>query len=388
MRGTGVWFGGMAAASRVGSTALAAPPAGPQDGQWTMSAGDYASTRFSPLDQLTTANVSQLRPEFTFSLGVDRGEEAAPLVVGSTMNLVTAYPNYVYALDLSKPGAPQKWKFEPKPEAASQGVACCDVVNRGAAYADGKVFFNTLDNHTIALDAATGKMLWNTKLGDINKGETMTMAPLVVKGKVLVGDSGGEFGVLGWLQALDAKTGKVAWKAYHPGPDADVLIGPDFKPAYPMDRGKDLGVSTWPPYTWKMGGGTAWGWISYDPALNLIYYGTSNPGPWNADDRPGDNKWSSGVFARDPDTGAAKWFYQLNPHDLHDYDAVNETILIDVPVNGVMKKVAARIERNGYVYLLDRATGQVLSADPYGYVNASNGVGLKTGQLRVDLEEA
>jgi PQQ-dependent dehydrogenase (methanol/ethanol family) len=279
------------------------------DGDWTMPARDYASTRFSPLNQVTTANVANLKVEFTFSTGVNRGQEAAPIVVGDTMYIVTPYPNIVYALDLTKPGAPQKWKFEPKPEAAAQGVACCDVVNRGVVYSDGRIFFNTLDGNTFGLEAATGKLLWKTKLGEINKGESITMAPLVVKGKVLVGNSGGEFGVRGWIAALDAGSGKLAWKAYNTGPDSEVLIGTDFKPFYPSDRGKDLGVTSWPPGAWKIGGGTVWGWISYDPQLDLIYYGTANPGPWNAEQRPGDNKWTAGMFARDPDTGQARWFY-------------------------------------------------------------------------------
>ena len=191
------------------------------------------------------------------------------------------------------------------------------------------------------------------------------MAPLVVKGKVLVGNSGGEFGVRGWLTALDAGTGKLAWRAYTTGPDSDVLIGPRFKPFYPQDRGTDLGVSTWPGDAWKIGGGSVWGWISYDPELDLVYYGTANPGPWNPDLRPGDNKWTAGIFARDPDTGEAVWAYQWSPHDLYDYDGVNEQLLLDLPINGRTRKVLVRPERNGYIYVLDRATGEVLSADPY-----------------------
>jgi lanthanide-dependent methanol dehydrogenase len=351
------------------------------DGQWTMPAKNYASTRFTELNQINSANIGALKAEFSFSLGVNRGQEAAPVVVGSTMYVVSAYPNYVFALDLTKPGAPLKWKFSPKPIAAAQGVACCDVVNRGAAYSQGKIVFNTLDNHTIALDAATGKQLWNTKMGEISRGETMTMAPLVVKGKVLVGNSGGEFGVRGWLAALDLGSGKLAWKAYSTGPDKDVLIGADFKPFYAMDRGKDLGVRSWPPEAWKIGGGTVWGWISYDPELDLIYYGTANPGPWNPDQRPGDNKWTAGIFARDPDTGAARWFYQTTPHDMHDYDGINELILLDMPVQGRMRKVLVRPERNGYMYVIDRATGQVLSADAYSWINSAKGVDLRTGRL-------
>ena len=376
--------------------ALAAPAPAPQhpvppaaaaprdDGQWTMPAKNYASTRFSELNQINAANVGRLKVEFTMSLGVDRGQEAAPIVVGDTMYVVTAYPNLLYALDLTKPGAPAKWVFQPKPEAASQGVACCDVVNRGAVFAAGKVIINTLDGATIAVDAKTGKQVWRTKLGDINKGETITMAPLVVKNKVLVGDAGGEFGVRGWIAALDLGSGKLAWKAFHTGPDKDVLIGPDFKPFYPQDRGKDLGIKTWPPEAWKTGGGTVWGWISYDPDLNLIYYGTGNPGPWNAQQRPGDNKWTSGIFARDPDTGAAKWYYQTSPHDVHDYDSINEQILVDMPFGGRMRKVLLRPERNGYLYVIDRQSGEVLSADPFSYVNSSTKVDLKTGRLQVN----
>lgn len=224
-----------------------------EDGQWSMPAKDYASTRYSGLDQINTENVKNLKLAWTFSTGVLRGHEAAPIVVNNTMYIVTPYPNTLYALDLRQPGGPIKWVYKPNPAAASQGVACCDVVNRGAVYYNGKIFFNTLDMHTIAIDAETGKQVWNVTLGDINKGESMTMAPLVLKGKVLVGNSGGELGVRGWLTALDANTGKIAWRAYTTGPDKEVLIGPNFKPFYSQDRGQDLGVKTWPPDLWKIG---------------------------------------------------------------------------------------------------------------------------------------
>src|SRR5438045_266410 len=209
----------------------------------------------------------------------------------------------------------------------------------------------------------------------------MTMAPLVAKGRVLVGVSGGEFGIRGWLKALDAKSGKLAWTAYTAGPDKDVLIGPRFKPFYAQDRGQDLGVKSWPPDAWKIGGGGVWGWISYDPDLNLIYYGTANPGPWDADARPGDNKFTAGIFARDADTGEAIWYYQFSPHDLYDYDAVNENILLDLPINGQTRKVLVRPERTGYVYVLDRTTGEVLSANPFVHITSTKGVDLKTGEL-------
>lgn len=368
------------AASMTVSSATAQPRQ-VDDGQWTMPARNYASTRFSGLNQIDRSNVGRMKLAFTFSTGIVRGHEAAPLVVGSTMYIVTPFPNYLYALDLTRPGAPVKWRYDPKPAAAAQGVACCDVVNRGAAYANGRIFLNTLDNYTVAVDANTGAEIWRTKLGDINKGETMTMAPLVADGKVIVGNSGGEMGVRGWLAALDAGSGKVAWRAWSTGPDKDVLIGPGFKPWYAMDRGTDLGVKSWPPEAWKIGGGNPWGWISYDPELKLIYYGTGNPGPWNPDQRPGDNKWTAGIFARDVSTGQARWFYQFSPHDLYDHDAVNEQILIDMRIDGRMRKVLLRPERNGYFYVMDRVTGQVIAADPYGDVNGSLGVDLKTGRL-------
>jgi PQQ-dependent dehydrogenase (methanol/ethanol family) len=366
----------------MGAAASAQPTI--DDSQWTMPAKDYASTRYSTLSQINAANAVQLKPVLKFSTGVTRGHEAAPLVVGATMFVVTPYPNYVYALDVAKPGAPVKWRYEPHPAPASQGVACCDVVNRGVAYADGRVFLNTLDAQTIAIDAQTGSELWRTQLGDIKKGETITMAPLVVKGKVLVGNSGSELGVRGWLTALDATSGKIAWRAYSTGPDADVLIGADFRPFYEQDRGKDLGVTSWPTGGWKIGGGTAWGWISYDPELNLIYYGTANPSPWNAEQRPGDNKWTAGIFARDPDTGQARWFYQYAPHDQHDYNGTNENVLLDLTIAGKARKTLVHPDRNGYVYVIDRVSGEVLSAEPFVKVTTTTGIDLDSGRPRLN----
>jgi PQQ-dependent dehydrogenase (methanol/ethanol family) len=367
---------------------LGAPETPREDGNWTMPARDFASTRFSALDQINVKNAKDLKVAWTFSVGVERGQEAAPIVVNDTMYVVTPYPNILYALDLKRQGA-MKWKYEPSPAAAAQGVACCDFVNRGCVYSDGRIYYNTLDCHTVAVDADTGRGVWKTKTGDINKGETVTMAPLVVKGKVLVGNSGGEFGVRGWLVALDARTGKIAWRAYNTGPDRECLIGPRFKPFYPQDVGKDLGVTSWPPEHWRIGGGNVWGWISYDPELNLIYHGTGNPGVWNPELRPGENKWTCGIFARDPDSGEAIWFYQWSPHDLYDHDGVNENILLDLPLGegGSLRKVLVHPERNGHVYVLDRQTGQVLSATTFVRVTATKGVDLTTGRLIYNEEK-
>jgi len=356
-------------------------------GNWTMPGRDYASTRFSPLDQLNAGNVGKLALAWTFSTGVLRGHEAAPIVADNTLFIVTPFPNVVYALDLTQPGAPIKWKFSPYPSSSSQGEACCDVVNRGAVYAYGRVYFNTLDDQTIALDAKTGKEVWRVRLGDIANGETMTMAPLVVNGEVYVGNSGGEYGVRGWLTALAADSGKTLWRAYSTGPDSDVLIGTAFKPFYAQDRGTDLGKRSWPGEAWKIGGGTVWGFVSYDPALGLIYYGTANPGPWNPAQRPGDNKWTSGIFARDANTGQARWFYQTSPHDLHDYDGINENILVDVAVDGQTHHALVNADRNGYFYVMDRATGQVLSATPYVPITTSLGVDVESGRITWNPEK-
>jgi alcohol dehydrogenase (cytochrome c) len=352
------------------------------DHQWPMAAKNYANTRYSGLDQINTGNVGQLKLAWTFSVGADRGQEAAPLIVDGTLYVVAPYagvhPNQVFALDAVT--GELKWSYAPKPNIAAQGVACCDVVNRGLAYDNGKLFLNTLDDHTVAIDAATGKELWVAKLGEISQGETITMSPLVVHGKVLVGNSGGEMGVRGWVTALDENTGKIVWRAYHTGPDSDVLIGPGFKPHYAWMQGKDLGVKSWPADAWRTGGGTVWGWLSYDPELNLVFYGTGNPGPWNSNQRPGDNLWSSTLFARDPDTGQAKWAYQFNPHDLWDHDEVNENVVLDLEIDGKARKVVIHPGRNGYMYVIDRTSGEVISADPYDTVNAYLGVDLKSGR--------
>lgn len=355
------------------------------DGQWTLPAGDYANTRFSPLDQINTKNVNNLKIVGTMSTGIPHGHEGQPLVVNGTMYVVTPFPNDLIALDLSKPGFPMKWKYEPRPDPQSQGVACCDVVNRGASYGDGKIVFATLDNHIIAVDANSGKEVWRTLVGDINYGETTTAAPLIVKNIVITGDSGGELGVRGKVVGLDLNTGKVVWTAYSTGPDKDVLIGSNFKAFYPKDQGKDLGVSSWPADAWKLGGGTVWGWISYDPETDLIFYGTGNPGTWNPDMRPGDNKWGISIFARKPETGEAKWAYQVVPHDAWDYDEIMENIAVDMNWHGQMRKLLIHPGRSGFVFVLDRETGELLSAEKFqSSTNWAKGYDLKTGLPDVD----
>ena len=364
-----------------------APLAGASPGDWPMAAHDGANTRYSPLAQITVSNVAKLRLAWNFSTSTDKGEEAAPIVADRTMFVVTAFPNRVLAFDLSGPDHKLAWTFDPKPDPAARGVACCDVVNRGAAYADGRLFFCTLDNQVLALDARTGQALWRRRLGDAATGQSMTMAPLVVRDKVLVGNDGAEFGVRGFIAALDVATGAERWRAYSTGPDSDVRIGRAFAPFYADDRGGDLGVATWPPGAWKIGGGTVGGWLSYDAQLDLLYHGTGSPAPRNPVQRPGDNKWTSALFARRPDSGDAVWAYQTSPHDRHGYDGSNESVLVDLTIGGATRRVLLHPDRNGYVYVMDRATGEVLSADPYALVTTAHGVDPATGVLRHDVSK-
>jgi len=256
---------------------------------WVMPAKDYANTRYSTLKQINTGNVGKLQVAWTFSTGVLRGHEGGPLVVGDVMYVHTPFPNIVYALDLNHDGK-ILWKYEPKQDPSVIPVMCCDTVNRGVAYGDGKIFLHQADDTLVALDAKTGKQVWSATNGDPKKGQTGTSAPLVVKDKVLVGTSGGEFGVQCSVAAYDIKSGKLVWRGYSEGPDDQMLVD-DKTTALGKPIGKDSSLKTWQGDQWKIGGGCTWGWISYDPQLNLVYYGSGNPSTWNPVQRPGDNKW-------------------------------------------------------------------------------------------------
>jgi PQQ-dependent dehydrogenase (methanol/ethanol family) len=284
------------------------------------------------------------------------------------------FPNPVYALDL-KNEAKILWKYEPKQDPNVIPVMCCDTVNRGLSYADGKIFLHQADTTLVALDAKDGKVVWQQKNGDPAKGETGTSAPMVIKDKVLVGISGGEFGVQCHVTAYDLKTGQRAWRAFSGGPDDQILVDPAKTTELGKPVGKDSSVKTWQGDQWKIGGGCTWGWISYDPQLNLFYYGSGNPSTWNPSQRPGDNKWSMTIFARNPDNGQAKWVYQMTPHDEWDYDGVNEMILADQQIGGQARKLLVHFDRNGLGYTLDRDTGELLVAEKYDpKVNWTSGV--------------
>ena len=333
--------------------------------QWVSPTGDYANTRHSALKQITTENAGKLQLAWQFSTGVLRGHEGAPLVVGDVMYLHTPFPNIVYALDLKDPDHKILWKYEPKQDPSVVPVMCCDTVNRGLAYGDGKIILAQADTTLVALDAKTGKQVWSVKNGDPAKGQTSTAAPHVFKDKVLVGIAGGEFGVRGHITAYNLADGKQVWRGYSMGPDADTLMDAEKTTHLGKPVGKDSGISTWQGDQWQTGGGTTWGWYSYDPELNLIYYGSGNPSTWNPKQRPGDNRWSMTVWARDLDTGKAKWVYQMTPHDEWDYDGINEMILADQQIGGSSRKTLVHFDRNGFGYTLDRVSGELLVAEKF-----------------------
>jgi len=329
----------LAAAAVISSSALADPDldskiADPSN--WAAQAGDYANHRHSELKQITASNVKNLQVAWTMSTGVLRGHEGSPLVIGDTMYIHTPFPNNVYAVNLKDQTF--KWKYEPKQDADVVPVMCCDTVNRGLAYGDGKIFLQQADTTLVALDARTGKVVWSVKNGNPKIGETNTNAPHVFKDKVLTGISGGEFGVRGRVIAYDIKTGHKVWIGYSTGPDAEMLMDPAKTMTWTNGKmaavGKDSSLKTWQGDQWKLGGGTTWGWYAYDPKLNLVYYGSGNPGTWNPAQRPGDNKLSMTIWARDLDTGMAKWVFQMTPHDEWDFDGVNEMVLLDVDKGG------------------------------------------------------
>src|SRR5437660_11399148 len=360
----------------------AEPPAG-EDGQWSMPSKDYAATRYSGLTGITRQNAGSLHPVWTFSTGVLGGHEGQPLVVGDTMYVVTPWPNVLYAFDLTQEGYPLRRKYRPDVSANAMGVSCCDAVNRGAFYADGKIIYNLLDGHTVAVDASSGRELWKTQIADVGDGETTTMAPLVVKDRVIVGASGGEFGIYGWVRGLDLASGRIVWTARNIGPDAQMLArAGEVKPPYVS--GADLGAGSWAGDSWRTGGAPVWGWVSYDPELDLIYYGTGNASPYDPEQRLGDNKWSASVLARRPEDGTLVWAYQFTPHDNWDYDAAGAMILADLSVAGKLTRALVHFDKNGFAYTLDRATGRLLVAAPFAPVTWAKSVDLATGRPVLD----
>jgi PQQ-dependent dehydrogenase (methanol/ethanol family) len=376
----GVGVSAMAAANSDVERLIADPS------NWAMQAGDMYNQRFSKLDQVNTRNVGNMQVAWMMSTGVLRGHEGSPLVIGDTMFIHAPFPNTVFAIDLNT----QKiiWKYVPRQDPAVIPQMCCDTVNRGVAYAQGKVFLQQADSMLVALDAKTGKVIWSVKNGDPSLGAVNTNAPHVFKDKVITGISGGEWGVRGFIAAYDINTGKQVWKGFSVGPDAEMLIDPNTTTTWKDGRVQPVGTNssldTWQGDQWKTGGGTTWGWYSYDKNLNLMYYGSGNPSTWNPAQRPGDNRWSMAIWARDVDTGMVKWVYQMTPYDEWDFDGINEMILADIPVKGKMTKALVHFDRNGFGYTLDRTNGALLVAEKFDpTVNWATHVDMKSGRPQV-----
>jgi len=357
---------------------------------WAFPGGNYWNWRYSDLKQINTKNASKLQAAWTFSTGVLRGHEGGPLVLPTsatgldhdTLYIHAAFPNNVFAINLDN--LEIVWEYAPVQDWDEVvPVMCCDTVNRGLGYGDGKILLQQADTTLVALNAKTGDKIWSVKNGDPKRGETNTNAPHVIKDKVITGMSGAEFGVRCWLAAYNLSDGKLAWKAYSMGPDKDILF--DSKTTSLGKKvGKNSSLKSWEGDQWMQGGGSTWGWWPYDKEENLVYYGSGNPGTWNPLVRPGDNKWSMTIFARDVDTGIARWVYQMTPHDEWDYDGVNEMILVDMKVKGKDRKALVHFDRNGFAYTMDRITGELLVAEKYDpAVNWATHVDMKTGRPQV-----
>ena len=358
---------------------------------WVSASGDYWNWRYSKLDQINATNAQKLQAAWTFSTGVLRGHEGGPLVLPAaatglktdTLYIHAAFPNNVFAIDLDT--LEVVWEYVPVQDYdQTVPVMCCDTVNRGLGFGDGKILLQQADTTLVALNAKTGEKVWSVKNGDSKLGQTNTNAPHVMKDKVITGMSGAEFGVRCWINAYALKDGKRVWRAYSVGPDADMLVDPAKTTSLGQPIGADSSLKTWKGDQWKIGGGSVWGWWPYDKERNALYYGTGNPSTWNPVVRPGDNKWSMSIFSRDVDTGMAHWVYQMTPHDEWDYDGVNEMILVDMKVKGQDTKALVHFDRNGFGYTLDRTNGSLLVAEKFDpAVNWATHVDMKTGRPQV-----
>ncbi len=357
--------------------------------QWAMANGNYQGWNYSPLSQITNYNVKNLQVKWTLQLGVTDSLEAPPLVIGNTMYILTPKPNTVYALDLAREGY-ILWSYRVDQPNLDQAKACCGAQSRGLAYADGKIILNSLDGQLIALNATTGEVIWNTQVTDLSITETTTNAPLIVGNNILIGNEGGERGIRGWVAAHDLQTGEQLWKYYSTGPNEDMGIGERWAPFYASDKVANPGVDSWYGDSWKLGGGTTWGYFTYDPESNLFYYGTANCAPWNPDYRrdpataPGldqyTSKYCASTIARDATTGEMIWAYSNTPQDQWDFDEPGQNFIADITIDGKLVKALIKPARNGFFYVFDRLTGELM-AEPFAYTNVTwaSSVDMETG---------
>ena len=360
---------------------------------WTvwLTTASLAQTPVPPdqsLPEIDANNVGSLKLLFSFGIRQPEGETGSPAVLGDLLFLQSPFPHVIYALDMARPNDPIRWSFAPPARREAAGLDWYGATASGPALAGDRLYFNTFDGHTMALTAADGHKLWDVAVADPAAGETLITRPLVMGGRVFIGNAGDDFGARGWIAALDAETGAVLWKRFNTGPDRDVGIGPHFVPPYQVDRGENLGVKNWPPGAWQHGGGGLAGSMVYDPATDLLLYGTGHPAPWNPELRPGANNWTSGLFARDPQSGEAHWFLSLNPHDRYEIGSAGSIIIASVRWQGEDRDVLIQADANGNVYVLDRRTGAILSAAPFVSVNATKGVDKTTGAPRYNPAKA
>ena len=328
---------------------------------WLMYSGNYFSQRYSGLSQIDTENVGQLEMQWAFQLEALDRAETTPLVVDGVM-YVTESPSNVIALD-ARTGS-QYWRYNH--ELPEEMNFCCGRNNRGVAVLGDRLYMTTLDAHIVALDAKTGSVLWDTEVADEATGYSITGAPLIVGDKIMTGVGGGEYGIRGFVDAYEAETGELAWRLYTiPGPDHPDNV-------------------TWAGNSWRTGGSSSWMTGSYDPELNLVYWGTGNPGPdWNGDVRMGDNLYSDAVLAINPDTGEMVWYFQFTPHDVHDWDATQIPILADSEFGGRQRKLMLWPNRNAFFYVLDRETGEFLLGEPYARQTWAEGLDATGRPIRI-----
>ena len=335
---------------------------------WPVYGGDTGNQRYSQGSQITPANVSKLNVKWALQLGSNRSQESSPILVGDTLYVTSSFgPKNVFAVN-AKTGE-VRWKWSPEMPKGVDQYACCDVNSRGVSYNEGKIFVGRLDAKVTALDAKTGKEIWTSTVVDYTQGSVITSPPTIAKNVLITGFGGGEYGVRGALVALDQATGKEVWRTHT------------------VPVGNEKNADTWKGDSGKTGGGAAWNVGSYDPKLNLVYYGTSNPGPWTAIVRGNDssdvgkfsNLYTASVIALNPDTGNIVWHYQFTPHDAWDYDGVNELVLADLTIDGKQVPALMQANRNGFFYVIDRSNGKLISAKNFVPTNWATGIDLKTG---------
>jgi lanthanide-dependent methanol dehydrogenase len=343
--------------------------------------------RLGPAGEINVSNVSQMTLCLALPTGQTGGHGGAPIYEHDRLFILTPFPHTVLALDLTRSGAPVLWRYSPPSTAMASGLATSNITTSGAALSSGRLFLNTFDGHTIALDSTTGNVLWDVSTTTVGRGETLLAVPLVVGDRVFIGNNGSDFGVRGWMAALDVASGQILWKRFNTGPDSDVGIGEGFASAY-LPHEPDAGAASWPSDTWQQGGGGLAETPIYDQALGLLIYATGHPAPVNAEARQGENYFTSGLIGRDEATGEVRWFVPINPHDLYGLGASGSLIAAELRWQGTDRAVLIHPDANGMVYLLDRSSGQILSAKAFVDVNATEGVDLPSGALRRNRAKA